>query len=216
MNLATHYEQLSVRAGSSILGIRLPPLSFGHAKLLPALGLSNPQSLSELIAAILICGVPAREAFVALSSRWWRLRAYVRGAWAGLLIRAASGRWKCGPHIILLAAAKQWADYVARCRQMPKTFALRKSEGTTLEYATPFLAHVEHVLTADCGLSPEQVDDMPLTEALWRYTVAKEAAGDVALLDGVDIDEDEYAAMQRQADENEARWIAQAREAVGC
>lgn len=205
MEVREHYESLAVQPETKILGIRLLPLSVGHAKLLPAIGLSSPESLPELVAALLLCSVPSRFAMDRMRSKLWRLYANLRALLIGFAARAVSGKYKCGPAIVFIAAAQQWREYVRYYREMPGVQALRTGDGS-FECKTPMLAHVERVLAEQYGMSQEAIDATPLNEALWKYSLSREASGDAVLVDSVS--EEELEAMQRHADENHERWIA--------
>lgn len=208
MDVRSHYESLAVEREFRILGIRLLPLSVGHAKLLPALGMSSPESMPELVASLLLCSVPAKDAVRKMQSRFWRTLAMARAAVIGFCIRAVSGRAKCGPAVLFIAASKRWSDYVRHFRQMPTVRPVRPSEATGAESETPFLAHVERALACEYGLTQEQIDSMPLDQALWRFAISREASGDAYLTES--LGDDEIEAMQRMADQNKERWIAEA------
>lgn len=213
MTIAEHYNSLSVHPDVSILGVRVLPLSVGHAKLLPALGLDDPQSIEELLAAALICASRPEAVVGRLRSKAWRFCVAVRAFVSGFIIRLMSGRSKVAHHVVAIAALKQWRAYVDHYKAAPQSVPCRSGAGSTRDIYTPVLAHVESGLI-EAGFTSEQVDSMPLNEALWRHSVAREASGDVTLLDEMEMTDDEYMAAQRFADMNQERWIAVAMEAA--
>lgn len=208
MTLADHHASLAVHPVFSILGVRLGPLSVAHAKLLPALGLDQPERMEEVLACALVCSTSAETALHRLQSRVWRWIYAARGLVVGLFVRILSGRSKAAQHVITLAVVKRWMEYVEHYKAVPRSAPVRHGEPgayISREIHTPNLAHVEHMLCS-CGYAPEAVNRMPLNEALWRFSVAKEAANEVTLIDELNLTEDEYDAQQRFADENEAKW----------
>lgn len=203
MDLRAHHANLAVQTGCSILGIAILPLSIGHVRLLTALGLSNPGTLPEMVAALLVCSRRASDVLPSLKSRWWRFRAHLRAAFVGACVRLMSGRSTAGPVIVTLAAQRQFGEYVRRSYEGPAIKTIRPTEGSGIEYKTPQLAHIEHTLSAECGIAPADVFDMPISEAVWRFAVSREASGTCVLAE--DAGDDEYEELQRKADEFEAK-----------
>jgi hypothetical protein len=207
MDLAAHYAALMAPPEACILRRRLLPFTVGHAKLLPALGIDRVETLPELLAALSVCSVPAAVAWRRLRQRWWRWRIQLWAFFIALAFKASSGKLACGQHVLFLAARAQWAQYVAHYWAIPHTAPTREPTGASMPPGGPFLAHVEHILTAECGLTPDQVQDLPLNEAFWRYTIALEAAGSLTLQETEELSPEEYDLAQADADANHEAWL---------
>jgi hypothetical protein len=178
----------------------------GHARLLPALGLDRSQTLAELVAALLLCARPASRTNVeTLGSLRFRWACTWRAWWIGFWLRVISGRTACGPMILFLRARQQWDQYLEHYHQTPGLVATQSDGGGTVTLATPRLAHVEHILTSS-GLSPTQVLDLPLNEAYWRASVAREATGQWQILEHPELEGEAYAEAQAHADAFEAAY----------
>jgi hypothetical protein len=203
MDLAAHYAALVAPPEARILRRRLLPFTVGHARLLPALGLDQVGSLPELLAALWICSQPAPVAWRRLKHRWWRWRTYLWGVFVG----AAAALHRGGAVVIFEKARAQWDEYQEFYWRIPQTLPTRQPSGTSMPMGGPLLAHVEHLLSAECGLTPSQVQALPLNEALWRYAIALEAAGSVTLQDTEEVSPEDYAEAQANADANHERWL---------
>jgi hypothetical protein len=203
MDLAAQYAALMAPPEARILRRRLLPFTVGHAKLLPALGLDRVENLAELLAALWVCSQPAPTAWRRLKQRLWRWQTYLWGVYIGI----TGALDKDGREGLFLKARAQWAEYQAFYWRIPDMVPTREPSGGIAPPGGPLLAHVEHVLGAECGLTPAQIQELPLNEAFWRYAIALEAAGTLTLQDTNELSAEEYALARADADANHEAWL---------
>jgi len=149
----------------TVCGIRLIPLTVGHARILDALSLWGARDPRELIVAAYLCSGKASK-FERRFNAWW-FRHAVR-FWA----------WRLGKKWDYAASAQCWDAFVAYNRDEPATVNKRKSEPTR----TPLLACMRVTLCGSMGYDPEKFDDQRLAQVLLDYSGVLEADGAVRSL----------------------------------
>lgn len=165
----------------TVLGVRLQPMSIGHALLLHRLGNGfapygreggKEAGLSDLVLAVYVCSLPAGTAAARLEGGMpWKLRWWL---WS-LTWMTTRGTL---PVLGVATQIGQMRSYVAAQATGPRAW-IKKSEGRP--YGAPFLAQVVATLLADLGVGWESALGMPLGLALWLCETRWEANGQLEL-----------------------------------
>ena len=169
-------------------GVRLMPLTLGHALLLGRLGSPvlpaeraeevAPIGLGDVLVAAWVCSRPATVAIAGLDGRRQML-------WL---------RWKRITRAAVISQDKlALLRYVAAAYQMPPVKALHPPEGEGRQ--SPWLAILLLTLVSYCGHTVEEALDTPLATAQWMHALRMEESGILA------IESLEHQAMAAAAEE---------------
>ena len=183
-----------------ILGVRLLPLTVGHALELERHGLSTVATPAQLATAILICSRPPHQLAATLADpllplkmKWWLWRASpVR--WSRF--------WRTGP-VNWAEKLRAWHSFFDEHTQTPATSTRRK--GTAYSSRTPFLQHLKVTLQSKLNYSPAEALACPFVQAVWDYFTYHEQQGSIEI-----VDHDHGSAMREFATANQDDWIAEA------
>lgn len=161
--------------GTVVAGIRLRPLSLGHALLLARLGCplipggsARVPKRGDVATLLWVCSRPWRRAVVAL------------GGWRSRLWRAfVAGRLLQNHEETVVAAQSYLRDQISGPEATPS-----KTGGGTLH--APTLAILKVAGMCELGLTEEEVLDRPMGLTVWETMVAAERRGDVELKPSLD------------------------------
>ena len=164
MKFADLYNRGILPIDHVVCGIRLLPLTFGHAKLLDALDIRIPESREELILAAFICSSP--------SSRFMQRKR--------LRFSLAFWRWRLGRKWDYARSLEVWADYLSHHYAVPAAMW----EKSDRAIGTPALDQLRVALCRYAGYDPMRFDDVEIARANCDYYTLCEMEGTVKVIGG--------------------------------
>lgn len=191
MTSAELYRRLIIPDRYRVLGYNLVPFTVGHALLFDRLGVEEIKQWSDLVVAVKLCSMSAKQAERWIASPFHR---WLTWQWLRLTRLHALAN---PDH--LDAASEAFTDYLDVSTRAPKHEAANKNDATSRPSGSPPAQALRVTLIARLGYSPDKVDETPYLQAVWDYLTWLEQEGHVHIHQGVD--DATEADMQRQANE---------------
>lgn len=193
LNTAAQYASTVFPDGYTVLGVRLRPMTIGHALLLTRIGsplapfaapAGRDPTLQDLVIALWVCSRPCSAAASGLQrsrTGWWmRLREWsVRWAYWRRIDRALHG----------------WVAYMRACCSGPMLWVKQDSAPSKVPILQTLLLHRQHRM----GESRAAAMETPVAVALWDLAAYAVGTGAVDL-----VDDDEQELMRKDTERRAA------------
>jgi hypothetical protein len=184
-----------------ICGTDLLPFSIGHMLLLRRVGSPFVPDASEaetiepghLAMAVLICTRNFEQGCRFIDSRWVSLRARIWARWRRSVL--------VGDRLDL--RVDMFQRYINQAWSMPQRFSDSPDELGSSGSHIPIELEIATVLQWHCHLPENQIMDLPLGDALWRYNLALQQRGMIRLM--TRDDDDLFARADAMAAEEQAK-----------
>lgn len=183
-----------------ILGLRLKPLSLGRYQLLQRFGCAfvsdekTGAGALDLVMGVLICSRRCKRFVRFYQSRWFRwyirfwYRTFCPAWWHFLMPRKWRRRRNQEFTEFLLSRMKLFGQYISEGSSAPDYFVERQNE-------IPSGAHwshsVEVTLRSEVGWTSEEIEEAPLTKALYDYFKHAESQGAIRIITPEDVSQGE-------------------------
>lgn len=171
------------------MGYRLRPFTVGHAVLFDVLGLADSIATGpEVALAAKLCTMSSAKAKAWLEGRFLGARLWWIGKTRAAWMDTPKGVQEC---------VDAFRAYLDEWSRMPSYVS--KGDGDGGDMGTPFPQHLRVILLNRLNYRPDEVDDVPLSRALWDYAAIMEAEGHITVRQ--DVTDDVERELFRQADE---------------
>jgi len=184
------HARVSERETAECMGLRLVPLTLGHARLLDHLGCAGLASASEVALAVLVCSRPQERVLAFLGSPLLPIWLWV---WS-LALRA----WDAED------ARSKLDAYLRRHTELPHIIR-PESKGGGFRCPIPHHQMIRCVLLSRLNYGPEQIYGTLYLQALWDVSSLDVREGRIAMLDMTDDDMDamdagiDWEALEKRA-----------------
>jgi len=196
MTAAELYRRLTLPARARVMGYKLVPYTVGHAILFDRIGVTDISSWTDLIVAVKLCSMSAKDAerWIASPFRRWLTWQWVR--WTKLRFITDPAHVEAG--------MKVFGEYLEEWTKYPRYKAAQDNDGRPC--GSPPAQMLRVTLMSRLGYSPESIDSTSYLRAVWDYLTWMEQEGHIHIEQ--DNTDDEEAEIQRMADEFAKRVAA--------
>ena len=208
MKLSELVARRWVPAHFACLGQRLKPFALGHAMSLEAYGVANPESLPDLVLAVLICTLEPGEFGRRANSRLfaWQVRLMSWSINVQLWL-TLKGKGIGAVNELVKGEFERFAKYVRHFSECPEFRVIERSTDGGDGLGAPFIQHVRVYLMEKLGHTAEQVERLTYGDALLDYYTSLEIGGHLTLIDDKAADEADSLAAEANSEEHHRATI---------
>ena len=153
-----------------VAGVKLRPLTYGHALLMERLGLFEVLTRLDFHAFVGICSRDYLSAskwlgwFLSPIGQWWYARKRLPGRYNDVMQAAL--------------------DYLEANRRTPETMSADNNHATGAKYGTPGLQIMRTIALERLNYSPDTINDAPFGQLYWDILSSNELNGGSRILEG--------------------------------